>query len=103
MIWLLLFFGICIEVTGTFFLKKANGFENLKYLVLMFVCYLISMSSMSQVAKSIPLSTVYPIWTGLGTVLVALIGLFIFGENLSWLKLLFMTLIVVGVVGIYQT
>ncbi len=102
MIWLLLAFGISIEVIGSFFLKKANGFQNIQFLALMFICYLISMSTMSQVAKTLPLSTVYPIWTGVGTVLVSLVGVIVFKEVMSGQKIFFVSLIILGVVGLYK-
>jgi paired small multidrug resistance pump len=53
-----------------------------------------------QATKTLPVGTVYAVFTGLGTAGVILVDVFLFGESLSFKKLLFILLIVIGVVGL---
>lgn len=98
--WLLLFATICVEVAGTTCMKLADGFTRLVPTVGVFVLYGLSFWGLSVVLKKIELGTTYAIWSGLGTVLVALLGFAFFGDKATPLKLVSIGLIVVGVIGL---
>jgi quaternary ammonium compound-resistance protein SugE len=53
--------------------------------------------------KSLPLGTAYAVWTGMGAVGVAIIGIFLFKESSDWIRLTSIMMIVIGIVGLKLT
>ena len=53
--------------------------------------------------KTLPLGTAYAIWTGMGAVGVAIVGIFLFEESADWIRLTSIVLIVIGIVGLKLT
>ncbi len=98
--WLLLLAAILFEVAGTTSMKLADGFTRPLPSLLIFVFYAVSFVLMTYVLKSIDVSVTYPIWSGIGTLAIALIGMAWFGEQMTWLKAASIGLIVLGVVGL---
>lgn len=93
-----LFTAIVLEVIGTSFLQRSQQFTQLLPTILMGVCYAASFYFLSLVLRSMPLGVAYAIWSGLGMVLVSVIGLAIFGQKLDLPAVLGLGLIVAGVV-----
>ena len=100
MAWLILFIGIVLEVVGTTSMKLSEGLTRPFYSVMMFVCYALSLGAIALALKELEVSLVYAIWAGLGTTLIAAIGVVYFHEPLTALKLLSIGLIIAGVVGL---
>lgn len=98
--WVLLIGAIGFEVAGTTCMKLAQGFTRPLPSVLIFVFYAVSFTLLTLALKRLDVSVVYPLWSGIGTVAIALIGVAWFGESLSWLKVASIALIVLGVVGL---
>ena len=98
--WLLLAGAILLEVAGTVSLRLSDGFTKTGYVIATLSLYGFSFWLLAKAIKAIPLSVSYAIWSGAGTVLIAAIGVAVFGELMTALKLVFITLIVVGVVGL---
>jgi small multidrug resistance pump len=96
--WLYLLIAILTEVVGTSLMKVSQGLTRLIPSVLMFVLYGISFVFMALALKKIEVSTAYAIWSGLGTALIATIGILWFRESLNFPKLMGLVLIVGGVV-----
>lgn len=103
MSWAFLAAAILLEVTGTSFMKAAHGMSKALPTFLMFVCYAGSLSLLSLALKQIDLGIAYAIWAGLGTAIVAVIGVLAFGESVSAGKIICLLLIIVGVVGLNIT
>ena len=103
MSWLILLFAIVFEVGGTLTLKFTEGMTRLWPTVLMFGLYLLSLFGLSLAVKSIPVGTAYAVWSGLGTLMVAIIGVLWFKEQVTLLRSVSTLLIVVGVAGLYLT
>ncbi len=101
MYWLFLALAIVVEVAGTSCMKLSQGFSKLVPSVLVFLLYGVSFSFMILALKKIELGVAYAIWSGLGTALIALIGITWFQESVSLLKIVSILLIVVGVVGLH--
>jgi small multidrug resistance pump len=97
---LYLFLAIGFEVTGTTALKFSNGFSKPVPSTIMIVAYIISFFTMSQALKKIDIGTAYAIWSGLGTALIATIGILWFKEPLSMMKIGSIALIILGVIGL---
>jgi small multidrug resistance pump len=100
MSWILLIAAICMEVCGTTCMKLSDGFTKLLPSVLIFVFYALSFTLMTFAVKKLDLSITYAIWSGVGTFLIALIGLFWFKEPLTILKVVSMVLVIAGIVGL---
>lgn len=98
--WLLLLLAILLEVTGTTCMKLSAGFTRLHFGVLMFIFYALSFTALTFAVKRIDMSVSYAVWSGLGTALIALIGIVVFKEPATLPKFLCIGLIIVGVLGL---
>jgi small multidrug resistance pump len=96
--WLYLLIAILTEVVGTSLMKVSQGLTRLIPSVLMFLLYGISFVFMALALKKIEVSTAYAIWSGLGTALIATIGILWFRESFNIPKLVGLVLIIVGVI-----
>jgi small multidrug resistance pump len=101
--WIILLGAIVFEVSGTLTLKFTDGMTRLWPTVLMFAFYLCSLFGLSRAVTTIPVGTAYAVWSGLGTLLVAAIGVAWFKEPVTVVRSLSALLIVVGVAGLYLT
>lgn len=99
--WISLFIAIIFGVFGTIALKLSHGFINLKYIYAVIVYYAISFIALTYAVEHMELSVVYAIWSGVGTLLVALVGVFYFKEPMTFKKALCLCLIALGVIGIH--
>ena len=95
--WIYLLIAILTEVVGTTLMKVSQGLTRLIPSVLMFLLYGISFVFMAFALKKIEVSTAYAIWSGLGTALIAIIGIVWFRESINLPKLVGLVLIIGGV------
>lgn len=98
--WSLLILAILFEVTGTTMMKLSEGFTKPLYSVAIFVSYLGSLSLLTLSLKYFQVSIAYAIWSGLGIISITIIGHLFFRENIDFMKAVFITLIVIGIVGL---
>lgn len=98
--WIMLYVAIAFEVAGTTALKLAADSKNHLWFVVSLILYGVGFFLLTKALVNIPIGVVYAIWSGLGTVLVVIIGILWFGEALTALKAAFMAMIVVGAVGL---
>jgi small multidrug resistance pump len=96
--WLLLFFAIAMEVSGTICMKLSQGFSQLWPSILVFVFYAFSFTASTFALKTIDVSVAYAVWMALGTAIIAVIGMVWFHESLSLLKVIAILTIITGVV-----
>ncbi|SMO99460.1 small multidrug resistance pump [Paracoccus laeviglucosivorans] len=95
-----LLIAIALEVVGTNFLQRSQQFTKLLPTLGMGLCYAGSFYFLSLVLRTMPLGIAYAIWSGLGIVLVSMIGLFVFGQKLDLAAVVGIGLIIAGVVVI---
>ena len=100
--WLFLSGAILLEVAGTISMKLSEGFTRPIPSVLIFVFYIISFVALTFAIEKIEVSTAYTIWAGVGTALIAIIGLVYFGEPATAIKFISIILIIIGVIGLSQ-
>jgi quaternary ammonium compound-resistance protein SugE len=100
MAWIWLGIAGLLEIVWAVGLKYAHGFTRLWPTVVTTVAMLATYVFLAQAVKTIPLGTAYAIWTGVGTVGAALLGMVLFGEPARLDRLLCIGLIVAGVVGL---
>ncbi len=98
--WLYLILAIIFEVIGTTSMKLSEGFTKLWPSVAMGVFYVLSLGALTMALKRFDVSMTYAIWSGLGTALIAAIGIFFFKEPVSILKIASIAFIIIGVVGL---
>ena len=96
--WLLLFFAIAMEVSGTICMKLSQGFSQLWPSILVFVFYAFSFTASTFALKTIDVSVAYAVWMALGTAIIAVVGMVWFHESLSLLKVIAILTIITGVV-----
>ncbi|MCU4677486.1 SMR family transporter [Catenovulum sp. 2E275] len=89
--------AIVAEVIATSALKASDGFEKTIPTILVVAGYGIAFYCLAVVLKTIPVGIAYAIWSGLGIVLVTLVGLFYFGQKLDLAAVLGLLLIIAGV------
>lgn len=95
--------AILFEVAGTTSMRLSEGLSRLTPSILIFVFYAVSFGLNSMVTRTLGLSVVYAVWSGVGTVLTALIGYLYFKEPATALKLASAGLIVIGVFGLHAS
>lgn len=98
--WGLLSLAIVTEVIATTALKSSNGFTKLTPSIIVITGYVISFYMLSITLKSLPMGITYAIWSGVGIVLISLIGWLYFKQQLDTASLIGMALIVAGVIVI---
>ncbi|MEH2227639.1 DMT family transporter [Nostoc sp.] len=98
--WIYLILAILFEVSGTTCMKLSEGFTKIVPSVLIFVFYGLCFTFLTFALKRLEVSVAYAVWAGLGTILVALIGIIWFRESATFIKLVSISLIIIGVIGI---
>ena len=94
--WLILAIAILLELSGTICLKLSYGFSKLLPSIGVVCFYLGSFALMAQSLKSLEVGIVYAIWSGVGTALIAIVGILAFGESVTAFKILGLLMIIGG-------
>lgn len=100
MAWVYLGVAGLFEIGWAIGLKYSEGFSRLLPSVLTVVSMGLSLWLLSIAMKSIPVGTAYAVWTGIGAIGVALLGMLLFGESREVLRLLCLLLIITGIIGL---
>ncbi|TAJ30151.1 quaternary ammonium compound efflux SMR transporter SugE [Bosea sp. (in: a-proteobacteria)] len=100
MAWLTLFIAGLFEVGWAIGLKYTQGFTRLLPSVFTLVSMAVSVGLLGLALKSLPVGTAYAVWTGIGTVGTAILGMLLLGEPAGALRLGCIGLIVAGIVGL---
>jgi small multidrug resistance pump len=101
--WGVLSVAIVLEVAGTTSMRLSEGFSRPLPSVLIFVFYAMSFGRNTMIVRTLGLSVVYAVWSGVGTVLTALIGYAYFKEPATMLRVASAGLIVLGVFGLHSS
>lgn len=100
MAWLILFVAGLCEIGWAIGLKYTDGFSRLVPSVLTGVAMVISIVLLGIALKTLPVGTGYAVWTGIGAVGTAILGIFLFGESTDMARLASIGLIVAGIIGL---
>jgi quaternary ammonium compound-resistance protein SugE len=98
--WLLLVFAGIAEVVWAIGLKASSGFTRSGPSVVTGADMVASFVLLSQALKSLPVGTAYAVWTGIGAVGTAIVGIVMLGESRDAARILSIALIVAGIVGL---
>jgi small multidrug resistance pump len=93
--------AIVLEICGTTSLKLSDGFTRIGPAGAVVISYVASFALLSLALRGIELSIAYAVWSGVGTAVVAAIGILWFGESAGAWKLLCLVLVVLGVAGLH--
>jgi small multidrug resistance pump len=99
--WIYLILAIIFEVIGTTSMKLSDGFTKLLPSISMFIFYLLSLTALTFALKKFDVSMTYAIWSGLGTALITIVGVFLFKESMGLMKIISIGFIIIGVVGLH--
>lgn len=100
MSWIYLIVAIVLEVSGTISMKMSEGFSKITPSIAMLIFYLLGISILAVALRRIDISVAYAVWSGLGTALIATVGILWFEEPITVIKIISLTLIIMGVVGL---
>ena len=100
MAWAYLTVAGLFEIGWAIGLKYSDGFSRLTPSVLTAISMVISLWLLSIAMKTIPVGTAYAVWTGIGAVGVAILGMVLFGESRETLRVICLFLIVTGIIGL---
>jgi len=100
MSWIILFIAGLFEIAWAIGLKYSEGFTKPIASVFTIATMIISMALLSYSVKTLPVGTAYAVWTGIGAVGTAILGIFLFNESREFMRIFFIFLIIVGLVGL---
>ncbi|TAI62184.1 quaternary ammonium compound efflux SMR transporter SugE [Bradyrhizobium sp. Leo170] len=100
MTWTILLVAGLLEIGWAIGLKYTEGFTRLVPSVLTLLSMVGSIVLLGLALKTLPIGTAYAVWTGIGAVGTAMLGIILFGEPATALRLSSIGLIVAGIVGL---
>jgi len=100
MAWLILFIAGLFEIGWAIGLKYSEGFTRLVPSVLTAGAMVLSVVLLGIALRTLPVGTAYAVWTGIGAVGTAALGIYLFGDPASGARLASIGLIVAGIVGL---
>ena len=98
--WIYLFFAGLFEIGWAVGLKYTNGFTRLTPTLLTVAAMAVSLFLLGLALRSLPLGTAYAIWTGIGTIGTAILGIMLFSEPAEVLRLVCIGMIAAGIIGL---
>ena len=103
MAWLELLIAGGMEVFWSTFMKLSEGFTRPLYTALTIVGMIVSFLFLAQATRVLPLGTAYAVWTGIGAVGAVIVGIVVFREPVTALRMVFVVLLLTGIVGLKAT
>lgn len=103
MSWIWIIIASLFEISWAVGLKYSQGFTQLKATIFTVITMILSYVFLSLGVKNLPIGTAYAVWTGIGVVGTALYGIINFDEPKDLLRIFFIFLIVVGIIGLRLT
>ena len=100
MTWFILFVAGLFEIAWAIGLKYSDGFTKLWPSVFTIGAMITSMGLLSFSVKNLPVGTAYAVWTGIGAVGTAILGIILFNESKDFARLFFIFLIISGIIGL---
>lgn len=100
MAWIVLIVSGLMETVWAAALSRSAGFSRLVPSVVFAVALVLSMGGLAIALRTVPVSTGYPVWVGIGAVGTAVYGMVVLGEPVTALRMLCLVAIIGGVVGL---
>lgn len=103
MAWVYLILAGLFEVGGVIGMNKVAQQKSISSFAFMFGAFAFSFSFLALAMRTLPMGVSYAVWTGIGTVGGTLVGMFVYGESKDWKRILFISFIILAVVGLKIT
>lgn len=100
MAWLILFLAGLLEVGWAIGLKQTAGFTRLMPTLLTIASMIASLALLGLALRTLPVGTAYAVWTGIGTIGTAILGILLFQEPATAARLVCIGLILAGIIGL---
>jgi quaternary ammonium compound-resistance protein SugE len=100
MAWIYLIVAGLFEVAFTTSLKMSDNFNNKWWATLFFISITLSFHFLNKAIQTIPIGTAYAVWTGIGAVGTAVIGILLFKEPSDFLRVFFIFLLIGSILGL---
>lgn len=100
MAWIILLIAGLLEVVWAIGLKYTHGFTRLTSSIITIAAMVVSMLLLANAMKTLPAGTAYAVWTGIGAVGAAIMGMVLLGESTNIARIISLCLIVVGILGL---
>lgn len=100
MAWIILLIAGLLEVVWAIGLKYTHGFTRLTPRIITIAAMVVSMLLLANAMKTLPAGTAYAVWTGIGAVGAAIMGMVLLGESTNIARIISLCLIVVGILGL---
>jgi len=101
--WIYIFIASIFEISWAVGLKYSQGFTQLHSSIFTVITMILSYVFLSLGVKDLPIGTAYAVWTGIGAVGTAVYGMLFFNEPKELIRVAFIFLIVVGIIGLRLT
>lgn len=101
--WIYLVFAGLLEICWAIGLKYTNGFSNVLPSLFTIATLAGSMFLLAKAAQALPIGTAYAIWVGIGALGTVIMGVVLFNEPLTMLRILFLAMLLVSIVGLKYT
>ncbi len=98
--WIYLFAAGVFEIGFTTALRYTEGFSRVTPTAIFILCILASFACFEVAIRDIPLGTAYAIWAGIGAAGTVILGIFIFGEPVTFWRMFFMTALIASIIGL---
>lgn len=100
MYWLLLVIAGLFEIAFIIALKHSDGLTKLVPTLFFILFEILSLFCLAKTLNKIPIGTAYAVWTGIGAAGAALLGILVFDEPTSIIRLFFITTLVISIIGL---
>lgn len=101
--WIVLVIAGVFEVCWAVGLKYTDGFTKLIPSVFTLTTLAISMYLLARASQVLPIGTAYAVWVGIGAFGASMLGIFLFNESIAPMRLVFVALLVVSIIGLKIT
>jgi quaternary ammonium compound-resistance protein SugE len=98
--WMSLLIAGVFEIVWATSMKYSQGMSRLFPTILMYLAGFASFYFLSGAVEHIPIGTAYAVWTGIGAIGTALMGMLLFGESAHWLRLMSIAVVLLGIAGL---
>lgn len=93
----------CFEIAFASAMKLMDGHKNVFWTAVFYVSIVLSFFFLERAARTLPIGTAYAVWTGIGGVGVAVIGMAFLGDPISPLRVLFILMLITALIGLKLT
>lgn len=102
-VWILLVIAGLMEPCWVYTMEKSDNFKDFKWAALTVVLVIVDLYLLSLAMEVLGAGTSYAIWTGIGAIGTLIMGIAFFDDSVSWLRIIFIMMIVAGIVGLNIT